>query len=108
MPRFVIWNRSQPAPSSLSSRMRMQVRYAGRVQGVGFRATVQSIATRHSATGWVRNEPDGSVLMEIQGTSEHVHAALDELRVTMSRHIHSETPLPLADSPGELDFQITQ
>ena len=87
--------------------MRMQVRYAGRVQGVGFRATVQSIAIRHSATGWVRNEPEGSVLMEIQGSSENVHAALEELRSTMAHHIQAETPLPLADSPGEHGFRIT-
>lgn len=86
--------------------MRTQVRYAGPVQGVGFRATAQAIAERHSATGWVRNEPDGSVLLEIQGTSENVHAALEDLRVKMARSIRSEDTLPLADSPGELDFQI--
>ena len=86
--------------------MRMQVRYAGRVQGVGFRATARSIAARHPVTGWVRNEPEGTVLMEIQGKDTDVHAALADLAAAMSRNIHTANALPIADSPGEHGFQI--
>ncbi len=47
--------------------MRTRVRFTGRVQGVGFRATARDCAERLALVGWVRNEPDGSVLMEAQG-----------------------------------------
>ncbi len=47
------------------------VRHAGRcmgkVQGVGFRVFVQSVAQELGFTGWVKNMPDGSVVMEAQG-----------------------------------------
>jgi len=42
------------------------------VQGVGFRYRTIHAAEAVGATGWVRNEPDGSVLMEIQGTEEQI------------------------------------
>ncbi|MGP1367516.1 MAG: acylphosphatase [Schwartzia sp. (in: firmicutes)] len=49
----------------------MTVRYAGRaagrVQGVGFRAFVERTAREMGFTGWVKNMPDGSVAMEVQG-----------------------------------------
>jgi len=34
---------------------------SGRVQGVGFRYFVQSVATREAISGWVRNLDDGRV-----------------------------------------------
>jgi acylphosphatase len=37
------------------------VSYRGRVQGVGFRATVRRLAADFDARGWVKNEADGSV-----------------------------------------------
>ena len=106
MPRLHGRNHSHPDAVHLPSPMRMQVRYAGRVQGVGFRATAQAIADRHSATGWVRNEPEGTVLLEIQGKDTDVQSALDDLRAAMSRHILTANAVAIADSPNELGFQI--
>ena len=37
----------------------------GRVQGVGFRYFVQSIAAGYGLTGWVRNLDNGMVDMEV-------------------------------------------
>jgi acylphosphatase len=42
------------------------------VQGVGFRYRARYAAQLAGATGWVRNEYDGSVTMEIQGTEEQI------------------------------------
>ena len=53
---------------------RLSVRFEGEVQGVGFRWTSRSLANKLGATGWVRNEWDGSVSMELQGTDEQVAA----------------------------------
>jgi acylphosphatase len=40
---------------------------AGRVQGVGYRAFVQSIARELGVTGYVANLPNGSVEVRAQG-----------------------------------------
>ena len=46
--------------------------FYGRVQGVGFRWRARTAADAVGCTGWVRNEYDGSVTMEIQGTEEQI------------------------------------
>ncbi|QEN08449.1 acylphosphatase [Oceanispirochaeta crateris] len=48
----------------------VRVRVTGRVQGVGFRYFTCRHARRLGITGWVRNEYDGSVLVQMQGPSE--------------------------------------
>lgn len=45
------------------------VEVRGRVQGVGFRYTTQRTAHRLGVVGWVRNLPDGSVGVWVQGES---------------------------------------
>lgn len=45
----------------------MMARFSGRVQGVGFRATVLFHADGLEVNGFVRNEPDGSVLVDVDG-----------------------------------------
>lgn len=47
--------------------IRKRIRFFGSVQGVGFRYRAKHAAASVGATGWVRNEYDGSVSMEIQG-----------------------------------------
>lgn len=44
-----------------------QIRVSGRVQGVFFRKSTQQKALELGIKGWVKNEPDGSVLVEIEG-----------------------------------------
>jgi len=44
----------------------------GQVQGVGFRAYAAQEAQRLGLTGWVRNEPDGSVTAHVEGPEEAV------------------------------------
>lgn len=88
--------------------MRMRVRYSGRVQGVGFRATAQSVARRHGALGWVRNQADGSVLMEIQGPEQVVRAALASLASVMERNIRAAEESMIDDVPGDAGFVIRQ
>jgi acylphosphatase len=47
----------------------------GHVQGVFFRAAMREQADRLGVTGWVRNEPDGSVRAHLEGSPD----ALDRL-----------------------------
>ena|SRR5215212_11070996 len=48
----------------------------GMVQGVKYRATAQREAHRRDLTGWVRNEPDGTVLIDVEGDPAAVDAFL--------------------------------
>lgn len=44
----------------------------GRVQGVGFRYFTQYEALKWQLTGWVRNNDDGTVELEVQGNEEAI------------------------------------
>ncbi|MFC7320622.1 acylphosphatase [Halobacillus campisalis] len=59
---------------------RKQWVFHGRVQGVGFRATAQSIARQQELTGWVRNKDDGSVEIEAEGKGDDLEAFLQEIK----------------------------
>ena len=49
---------------------RLRIKVDGRVQGVFYRASTQSKALELGLSGWVKNQPDGSVLIEVQGNTE--------------------------------------
>lgn len=70
---------------TLEGAVRLRVRFVGRVQGVGFRWTAAMVARGLDVTGWVRNEPDGSVTAEIQGEPSHVGAFFSRMLEEMSR-----------------------
>jgi acylphosphatase len=53
----------------------------GRVQGVGFRWWVRTEAVGLGLSGWVRNEPDGSVAVEAGGS----HHALERFERALQR-----------------------
>jgi acylphosphatase len=59
---------------------RVRVHVEGRVQGVWFRASTQREAQAFEITGWVQNEPDGSVMLEAQGRPEALEELLSWLR----------------------------
>lgn len=90
--------------------MRLSVHFQGRVQGVGFRATARDVVLRQptALTGWVRNEPDGSVQMELQGPPAAVEAALAELRSVMSRNIRTAHHSKMDELPDEQSFRIAR
>ena len=44
----------------------------GWVQGVGLRWRARHAAAVYGCTGWVRNEWDGSVTLELQGSEEQI------------------------------------
>ena len=59
----------QPSePGRALPRERWRLRVRGAVQGVGYRAGCHRRATDLGLSGWVRNNPDGSVLVEAEGT----------------------------------------
>jgi acylphosphatase len=62
------------------SRTAVHVRVTGRVQGVAFRWEAQHEAERIGVTGWVRNEPDGSVVAHVEGEPDLVNDMVVWLR----------------------------
>jgi acylphosphatase len=52
----------------------MTILYSGRVQGVGFRYTVKTVATGFDVTGTVRNLPDGRVELNAEGDRTELEA----------------------------------
>ena len=59
-------------------RVRAVVR--GDVPGVGFRAATAHEARRAGVAGWVRNQRDGSVEVDVEGAAEAVDALIKWLR----------------------------
>jgi len=85
---------------------RHRVRFIGRVQGVGFRATTREVARGFAVRGWVRNEPDGSVLLEVQGAAEELQRFLGALRARMARFIATQDDAAIPIQDGEDGFRI--
>lgn len=87
--------------------IRRRIVFEGRVQGVGFRARARLAAQGQPITGWVRNEPDGTVTLEAQGTPEAVDAYLALLRRRVSGLVDRELSFETRPVPGEDSFEIT-
>ncbi|MBS0191245.1 MAG: acylphosphatase [Phycisphaerales bacterium] len=86
--------------------IRVGVRFVGRVQGVGFRAVCRDIACGFPVTGTVRNEADGSVWLEAQGSEEAVGVFIDSILERMGRLVQSHQQSRLAAVAGETIFSI--
>ena len=59
--------------------VRKHIVFYGWVQGVGFRYRARHAAERYGCTGWVRNEYDGSVTMEIQGAQANIDRVIGSI-----------------------------
>ena len=62
--------------------------FYGWVQGVGFRWRARQAADFYGCTGWVRNEWDGTVSMEIQGTEEKIDKVI--MSIESGRYVQIE------------------
>ena len=69
-------------------KIRKFIRFHGFVQGVGFRYRAEHAANMAGATGWVRNDPDGTVAMEIQGTEAQIDKVI--LMIEQGNYIRIE------------------
>ena len=62
--------------------------FKGRVQGVGFRFRCFSIANELKLTGFVKNEYDGSVSMEVQGEGMQIERMIEKFIEIEQIHYH--------------------
>ena len=97
-------DRTPPALPQGTERRRYSIR--GQVQGVGFRYRARYAAQTLELTGWVENEDDGSVTLEVQGDPDRFPQLFamiqksDYIRITDIR----EKPLP--PDPWERGFSV--
>lgn len=87
------------------SLIRKHIRFFGSVQGVGFRYRARHAANAVGATGWVHNEYDGTVIMEIQGTENQINKVI--LMIENGTFVHIDNmetkAIPIID--GERSFK---
>jgi acylphosphatase len=91
------------------NRQRLQVFYAGQVQGVGFRYTVRQVAQGFEVTGLVRNLLDGRVELVAEGPRDELEAFRAAIRDSgLDAHIRDEQIIWGAPVGNLAGFQISR
>jgi acylphosphatase len=85
--------------------IRRHIVFTGWVQGVGFRWRARNAASLYGCTGWVRNEWDGSVTMEIQGEEAQIDQVLQTIAQSRYIHIDGIDSRVIPTLPQERSFQ---
>lgn len=80
--------------------------FQGRVQGVGFRYTSHSIARKYDVTGFVRNLPDGTVEMLVQGDPTEIDNCIADVQSEFAGYIRDTQIEPAPYNPRYTDFRI--
>ena len=86
--------------------IRRRYRFYGRVQGVGFRYYAQYAADAAGVTGWVRNEYDGTVTMEAQGSEAQLSLVLQSLGKGRFIRIEGIETKDIAPDNDERSFRV--
>ena len=88
------------------SAKKAHVIFKGRVQGVGFRFTIERIARDFGVCGWVKNLNNGDVEVVAEGQESVLQDFLDKIRGYFSRYIRDEN-ISWSQATGNLkDFQV--
>lgn len=74
-----------------------EYRITGMVQGVGFRWRAKQIADAMGLSGWVRNNPDGSVTLVVAGGERGMNEYIERLEQALGRYI---VEMKAGDSPS--------
>ncbi len=80
---------------------------SGRVQGVGFRYSAQREAIRLGLTGWVRNDPDGTVSLYCEGPAEKTAVFLKWLEKGGPSMSHITNITKISKTPIETYLRFT-
>lgn len=90
----------------MSELRRYRIIFHGDVQGVGFRWRARMAAQSLGLTGWVKNEWDGSVCMEVQGSRDAIERMLAQIDSGSFIHISDMEKIRLTPDPSEQDFRV--
>lgn len=86
--------------------VRRRFRFSGLVQGVGFRYEAQRIASQLDLLGWVRNQGDGSVVVELEGKANYIEAFLLAMEAVPRFDITEIQTEDLPPSRTETKFRV--
>ena len=86
--------------------IRKEFHFEGNVQNIGFRFEVQSHAKPLGITGYAKNNDDGSVTAELQGTEKNINKVINDLHNIDRIQIDSMTEKDLPVNYYEKDFYI--
>jgi len=84
----------------------VDVTVTGQVQGVSFRYYAQEQARRLGVAGWVRNEPDGSVTVHLEGDEESVQMMVAWCREGPSSARVEDVSVRDAEPTGATGFDV--
>ncbi|MEK9772961.1 MAG: acylphosphatase [Opitutae bacterium] len=84
----------------------MTIYYKGRVQGVGFRWRVVQISASFTCTGYVKNLPDGSVELLVEGEKDVVHRMVETVNIEMKQYWYEKTMDERIGNAHFSDFSI--
>ena len=90
-----------------TNQKRVIYRYRGDVQGVGFRVNAIQQARGLAIAGFVRNEPNGDVTMDVQGPPADVAELAKRVESSMSRKINEQLEDERDPLPDREKFRIT-
>lgn len=91
----------------MSDNLRAHVWVKGRVQGVGFRAHVESVARQTGVTGWVRNVDYDTVESVAEGERERVEKFIELMKQGPRASRVDESRVEWEASTGEFrDFGV--
>jgi acylphosphatase len=91
------------------NRRRMQIYYSGKVQGVGFRYTVKTVAAGFDLTGTVRNLLDGRVELIAEGAKDELEAFREAIRESGMGHFIQKEDATWGDAQQQFrGFEIVR
>lgn len=86
--------------------IRKEFHFEGNVQNIGFRFEIQSHAMPLDITGYAKNNDDGSVTAELQGTEKSINKVIKSLQDVDRIQIDSMTEKEIPLDYYENDFCI--
>jgi len=86
--------------------IRKEFHFEGNVQNIGFRFEVQSHAKPLGITGYAKNNDDGSVTAQLQGTEKNINKVIKSLQNIDRIQIDSMTEKEIPLDYYERDFCI--
>ena len=86
---------------------RLHIFFEGRVQGVGFRFTVEHLSRSHEVTGFVRNLSDGRVEVVAEGEEQELERFIASICSSpLKRYVLNYTSTWESASGGYKNFTI--
>jgi acylphosphatase len=86
--------------------IRRRVVVHGRVQGVYFRADCAATARAHGVSGWVSNQPDGTVYAEFEGAADAVDAVIEWCHTGSGPAHVTQVDVTSLETTGESRFSV--